>query len=100
MKVSRRRIWNLSIRLSKIVVNSSNDYFTRMKCRYFVFLISYVIANLIIAYYILVFCAVFPLTSTGWIISSILALFVKFLFGQMLNPVFGGLFIKVINVKG
>jgi hypothetical protein len=68
-----------------------------MLVRYIIFLVIYLAANAFFLYYIIIFCAIYPSTSLGWMISCVICLLFKFLIAEMFGPMMEGLIRKFVQ---
>jgi hypothetical protein len=68
-----------------------------MRVFYIIFIIVTTLAHIICFYYILLFCSIYPYTSPGWAISSIICILFKLVITQLIGPLSGLLIRKTIN---
>jgi hypothetical protein len=66
-----------------------------MIVRYVIFIIFTSAANVFLCYYIVTFCAIYPFTSYGWAVSSIICLLAKLGVIETIGPLLGGVLRKV-----
>jgi hypothetical protein len=68
-----------------------------MFLRYVSFFTSSLIISLILLYYILAFCVIYPETTIGWFISCIICVVIKFGVAECFGPLSRGLLRLVIK---
>jgi hypothetical protein len=72
---------------SKILYNVSNVYIRRMRIRHLIFVLTTMVLILFMWYYIIIFCAIFPKTATGWIYACLNNLIINWFGLELIIPI-------------
>jgi hypothetical protein len=62
-----------------------------MRRRYIIFIAITTLFNIFFFYYIIVFCGIYPHTSSGWAISTMYCLVFKLIIAEVVGALSGGL---------